>query len=95
MFYLFQYPSKVVTETADPKIKICVNKDDKEILLVIAAVNLMAKEFQKLEYWHKNHTRVLNKSDYSTPNTSMEDFTPGLNSVIGITKQGVVTDIWL
>ena len=41
--YLFQYPSKVVTETADANIKIGVTKnDEKNILLVIADVNLVA-----------------------------------------------------
>ena len=75
--YLFQYSSKDVTETADAKIKISVTKnDEKEILFVIANVNLVANEFQK----HGNlHARVPSKSDYSTSNTSMEDFTPGLN----------------
>ena len=73
------YPSKVVAETVDAKIKIGVTKnDDKEILLVIADFNLMAKEFQKHKYYHKNHARVSSKSDYSTSNTSMEEFTPGL-----------------
>ena len=78
---LFQYPSKNVTETADAKIKIGATKTDgKEILLVIAEVNLVAKKFQRYEYCHKNQTRVPSRSDYSTSNTSMEDFTPGLNS---------------
>ena len=39
--------------------------DDKEILLVTVDVNWVAKEFQKHEYFHKNHTMVPNKSDYS------------------------------
>ena len=35
--YLHQYPSKVVTETADEKIEIGITKnDDREVLLVIA-----------------------------------------------------------
>ena len=52
VYYLFQYPSKVVTETADAKIKIYVIKNDgKKIILVIADVNLVTKEFQKHEYW--------------------------------------------
>ena len=72
--YLFQYPSKVVTETADAKIKIGVTKND---------------QFQKHECCHKNYARVPSKSDYSTPNTSMEDFAPDLNSAIEIIKQGV------
>ena len=76
--YLFQYSTKVVTET--------------EIILVIADVNLMTKKFQKHEYCHKNHTRVPSKSDYSASNTSMEDFTPGLNSAIDITGQGVILE---
>ena len=39
-FYLFQYPSKIVTETGDPKTKSGVTKnDDKEILFAIANVN--------------------------------------------------------
>ena len=47
---LFQNPSKAVTETADPKIQIDITKnDDKEILLVQADVNLVAKEFQNYE----------------------------------------------
>ena len=88
--YLFQYSSKVVTETTRAKIKISLTEsDDKEILLVTADVNLVAKEFQKLDYYYKNHTRVPSKSNYSTSNASMEDFTPGLNSVIDIIEQGV------
>ena len=64
--YLFQYPSKVVTETADAKMKIGVIKDDdKEILLFIAHVNLKTKEFQKHEYFHTNYTWVPSKSDHS------------------------------
>lgn len=44
--YLFQYPSKVPTETADGKIKVGVTKnDDKKILLVTADVNLVIKGF--------------------------------------------------
>ena len=91
--YLFLYPSKGVTETADAKIKIGVTKnDDKEILLVNADVNLVAKEFQKYEHCHKNLTRVPSKSDYSTSNTSMEDFTSGLNLPIDIIEQGVILE---
>ena len=64
--YLFQYPSKVVTELADTKIKIGFTKnEDKEILLFIADVNLVAKKFQKHEYHHNNHTKVPSKSDIS------------------------------
>ena len=52
--YLFQYPSKIPTETADGKIKIGVTKnDDKKILLVIADLNLVTKGFQKHKYCHK------------------------------------------
>ena len=40
----------------------------------------------KLRQKNKNHTRVPSKSDYSTSNTSMEDFTPGLNSAIDIVE---------
>ena len=41
--YLFQYPSKVVTKTTDAKIKIGITeKNDKEILLVIDDVGLVA-----------------------------------------------------
>ena len=66
--HFFQYP-KIVTETADAKIKIGVTKkDEKEILWVIADVNLVAKEFQKHEYYHKKHTSVQSKSDFSTSN---------------------------
>ena len=68
--YLLQYPSKVVTETADEKIEIGITKnDDREVLLVIAGFKLVAKEFQKREYLHNKHTRVPLKSDYSTSNT--------------------------
>lgn len=42
--YLFQYPSKVAAE----KILFEITKNnDKEIVLVIADVKLMTKEFQK------------------------------------------------
>ena len=45
--YLFQYSSKVVTGTTDAKIKIGLTEnDDKEILLVIADVNLWQKTFK-------------------------------------------------
>ena len=45
--YLFQYSSKVVTRTTDAKIKIGLTEnDDKEILLVIADVNLWQKTFK-------------------------------------------------
>ena len=54
------------------------------IFLVIADVNLVLKEFQKHKHCHKNPTRLPNKSDYSTSNTSMEDFTPGLNLTVVI-----------
>ena len=91
--YLFQYPSKVVTETAVAKIKIDITKNVyKEILLVIADVNLAAKEFQKHEHCHKNDKRVPSKSDYSTSNTSTEDFIVGLNSVTDIIEQGVILE---
>ena len=94
--YLFQYSTKVVTETADAKIEIGVVKnDDTKIILVIADVNLMTKKFQKHEYCHKNHTRVPSKSDYSASNTSMEDFTPGLNSAIDIIGQGVFLNAFM
>ena len=62
--------------------------DEKETVLVIADINLVVKEFQKHKYCHKNITRVPSKSDYSTSNASMEDFTPGLNSAINIIEQG-------
>ena len=84
---------KVVTETADAKIKNGVTKKDgNEILLVTVDLNLVAKEFQKHEYCHKNHTRVPSKSDYFTSNTPMEDFTPDLNSAIDIIEQGVILE---
>ena len=66
--------------------------DDKEIVLVIADINLVVKEFQKHKYYHKNITRVPSKSNYSTSNASMEDFTPGLNSAINIIEQGVIPE---
>lgn len=50
------------------------------------------QEFQKHEYCHKTHTKVPIKSDYFTPNTSMEDFTPGLNLSIYIIEQGVIRE---
>ena len=53
-------------QNSDEKTKIGVTKSDgKEILLVAADVNLVAKEFQKQEYCHKKHATVLSKSDYS------------------------------
>ena len=68
--YLLQYPSKVVTETADEKIEIGITKnDDREVILVIACVKLVAKEFQKRKYLHNKHRKVSFKSDYSTSNT--------------------------
>ena len=83
----------MVTKTADAKIKFGVSKnDDKEILLVTADVNLVAKEFQKHKHCHKNNTWVLSKPDYFMSNTSMEDFTTGLNSAIDIIEQGVVLE---
>ena len=83
----------MVTKTADAKIKFGVSKeDDKEILMVIADVNLVAKEFQKHKHCHKNNTWVLSKPDYFMSNTSMEDFTTGLNSAIDIIEQGVVLE---
>ena len=50
------------------------------------------QEFQKHEYCHKTHIRVPIKADYFKPNTSMEDFTPGLNSFIYIIEQGVIRE---
>ena len=64
--------------------------DDKEILLVIADVNMAAKEFQKHECCSQNDTRVPTKPDYATSNTSMKDFTPNLNSTIDIIEQAVI-----
>ena len=53
------------------------------------------KEFQKDEYCHKKHAKVPSKSDSSTSNALMEDFTPGWNSAIAIIEQGVVNwKIW-
>ena len=58
IYHLFQYPSKVVTETADARINIGVTEnDDKEILVAITDDNMVAKEFQKHEHYRKNHTR--------------------------------------
>ena len=58
IYHLFQYPSKVVTETADARINIGVTEnDDKEILVAITDDNMVAKEFQKHEHCRKNHTR--------------------------------------
>ena len=52
--YLFQYPSKIVTGSTNAKIKIGrTENNDKEILLVIANFNLVAKEIQKLEYYQE------------------------------------------
>ena len=91
--YLVQYPPKVVTKTADAKIKICViNSGDKEILFVIAYVNSVEKEFEKHEYCHKNHARVLSKSFDFMSNTPMENFAPDLNSAIDTIEQGVILE---
>ena len=60
--------------------KIGVSKsDDKEIPQVIVDVSWTAKQLQKYECQHKNHTRAPRKPDYSTSNTSMKDFTPGFS----------------
>ena len=61
--------------------------DEKEILLIIAELGLVGKELQNHKYCHKNHKRVPSKSSYYTPNTSMENFTPDLNSAIDIIEQ--------
>ena len=51
--YFNKYLSKVATKTVDAKIKIDFTKNsDKGISLVIADVNLMAKEIQKHKCCH-------------------------------------------
>ena len=65
--YLFQNPSNIITEAADAKVKIGVSEsDDKKILLIIADVNLVAKEFQQHEYCHKKQPSLPSKLDYSS-----------------------------
>ena len=65
--YLFQNPSNIITETADAKVKIGVSEsDDKKILLIIADVNLVAKEFQQHEYCHKKQPSLPSKLHYSS-----------------------------
>ena len=86
--YLFQCPSKVVTKTADAKIKNGVTKKWwKGNSFDYCRLGLVGKELQNHKYCHKNHKRVPSKSSYYTPNTSMENFTPDLNSAIDIIEQ--------
>ena len=52
----------------------------------------MAKDFQKFKHHHKNHIKEPSKTDYSTSNASMEDFTPDLNSATDIIEQGGILE---
>ena len=81
--YLFQYPSKVVTETAD-----AVSKSKFPLPKTMTRRFFwLLQMIRKYERCRKNYTRVSSKADYSPSNTSMEDFTPGLNSAIYIIRE--------
>ena len=54
---IVQYPSKVVTDTANETIKVAAELyGDDEMLAAITGVDLVAKEFQKHDYCYKNYT---------------------------------------
>ena len=66
---------KVVTKSADAKIKIGVIKNH-DMDWLVQMLTWLQKSF-KSDHCHKNHTRVSCKSDYSMSNASIEHLTSG------------------